>query len=138
MPSIRPLATNWASRPDVHAREPKPHGRGTGHGEKHPATYSPGAEPRSATGSLRLPLAYSLSSQTTHLPSWTTYLVISGDRVLAVAVERDRADDRIVVLDVGERLGDRLAVGADRLDRVQEQVHAGEGEHRHRPRPARL
>jgi len=28
--------------------------------------------------SLRLPEPYSLSSQTTHLPSWATYFVISG------------------------------------------------------------
>ena len=29
-------------------------------------------------GSLRLPLAYSLSSHSTNLPSWITYLVITG------------------------------------------------------------
>src|SRR5262249_45849276 len=54
---------------------------------------------------------------------------VSGDqrhRVLAVIVERDFADDGFAVLDVTERIAHRLAVRADLLDRVEDQLHGGE------------
>src|SRR5581483_5081777 len=51
-----------------------------------------------------------------------------GDRVLAVIVERDLADDRVAVLDVAEIGDDLLAVGSDLLDGIEDHVHGGIGE----------
>ena len=77
---------------------------------------------------MRWPLAYSLSSQTTHLPSWATYLVISGtafwpwsSKVIGPTIE-------LWSLTAASALDDRLAIRTDLLDGVEHQLHRGEGE----------
>ena len=79
-------------------------------------------------GSLRLPLAYSLSSHSTNLPSWTTYLVITGtvfwpwsSKVILPTIE-----SRSFTLPSSAMTF--LRSGPDLLDGVEDHVHRGIGE----------
>ena len=78
--------------------------------------------------SLRLPEAYSLSSQITHLPSWTTYLEISGTVFCPWSSNVTAPDNGIVVRDLAECVGDLLAIGSDLFDRIEDQLHRDERE----------
>src|SRR5947209_20049176 len=48
-------------------------------------------------------------------------------RILTMIVERDRPDDGVVIDDIAERGGELLAVGADCLDLVEDELHGHEG-----------
>ena len=75
MPSISPFMTYCASSPASMASVLAPRS-----GRAGPALRGARHERQVYfwPGSLRLPLAYSLSSHSTNLPSWITYLVITG------------------------------------------------------------
>src|SRR5690606_12567046 len=135
MPSISPLTTNWPSRPrsmvgrsfsfaGAQARGDRALSRRIGR------AGCLGRDARALFEPRELALAARVLAVLPDHPLAALDGVLGGDRhgVRAVVGEGDRADDGVVVLDLGQLLDDRLAIRSDLLNGVEEQVHGGECE----------